>query len=248
MSLNSVIQLFSYSVKWLFGGLGWFLGGPLGGVVGFVSGTIIESFFIRITDKKASIGDFAINLLKLFAAVMKADGTVVKPELDYVKRFLKLNYGESKTLEALGVLKEMLKQEIPLNEVCSKIKNNIDQTSRTQLAVFLYNLAKIDGNITETEQTMLNIINQNLGINNNKKFTGSYIEPDDPIITTAYKILEINKTASVNDVKKAYRKLANKYHPDKVAFLGEEQKKNANELFQKVTSAYEIIKKEKNIS
>ena len=246
MSLNSVIQLFSYSVKWLFGGLGWFLGGPLGGVIGFISGAILESFFIRIKDKKASIGDFAINLLKLFAAVMKADGTVVKPELDYVKRFLKLNFGESKTLEALGVLKEMLKQDIPLNEVCFKIKNNLDQTSRSQLAGFLYNLAKVDGNITETEQAILNIINNNLGVTK-KQFTEPFVEYDAPIITTAYKTLGINRTASADDVKKAYRKLANKCHPDKVAFLGEDLKKSANEQFQKLTNAYEIIKKEKKL-
>jgi len=237
-----------FTIKWIGGGLGWFFGGPLGGVLGFISGTVTESFIIHIEDKKSHIGDFAVNLLMLIAVVMKSDGTVVKSELDYVKRFLKLNFGESKRLEALGLLKEMLNQEIPLNDACSKIKRNIDHTSQMQLVGFLYNLAKADGNINNSEQAILNIITQNLGVNsNNKQFTEQCIEQNS-LITEAYKILRINPTASIDEIKKAYRKLANKYHPDKVDFLGEEETIFANDNFQKITNAYEIIKREKNIT
>ena len=60
----------------------------------------------------------------------------------------------------------------------------------------------------------------------------------------AYKILEIEKGASVEDVKKAYRKMAKKYHPDKILHLGKEHQKGAEEKFKQVQDAYEQIKKE----
>jgi DnaJ like chaperone protein len=58
-----------------------------------------------------------------------------------------------------------------------------------------------------------------------------------------YKILEIEPSASDEEVKKAYRKMAVKFHPDKVAALGEEVQHAAKEKFQKVQEAYENIKK-----
>jgi DnaJ like chaperone protein len=65
--------------------------------------------------------------------------------------------------------------------------------------------------------------------------------------TSAFKILEIESTATDDEVKKAYRKMAMKYHPDKVRGLGEQHEKSANEKFLKVQEAYEQIKKERGI-
>lgn len=61
----------------------------------------------------------------------------------------------------------------------------------------------------------------------------------------AYKILEINKSDSDQKVKKAYRDLAKKHHPDKVQHLGEAYVKAAQEKFQKIQKAYERIKAER---
>jgi len=62
-----------------------------------------------------------------------------------------------------------------------------------------------------------------------------------------YKILGITKLATMEEIKKAYRKMAVTYHPDKVSYLGDEFKKSANEKFQKLNEAYEKIKKERGI-
>ena len=59
----------------------------------------------------------------------------------------------------------------------------------------------------------------------------------------AYKILEIEKGATASTVKKAYRKMAKKYHPDRVVHLGKEHQKGAEEKFKQVQDAYEQIKK-----
>ena len=67
-------------------------------------------------------------------------------------------------------------------------------------------------------------------------------------IDSAYKILEIDSNASDGEVKKAYRKMAVKYHPDKVAHLGKEIQRTAEEKFKAVSDAYNEIKRQRNIS
>ena len=64
---------------------------------------------------------------------------------------------------------------------------------------------------------------------------------------SAYKILELDSNATISEIKKAYRKMAKKYHPDKVSHLGEEHQKGAEEKFRKVQEAYEQLQKEKRI-
>jgi DnaJ like chaperone protein len=49
-------------------------------------------------------------------------------------------------------------------------------------------------------------------------------------------------------VKKAYRRMAMKYHPDKVSHLGEEFQEVAKDKFQKVHSAFNNIKKSRNMT
>jgi len=63
-----------------------------------------------------------------------------------------------------------------------------------------------------------------------------------------YEVLGIEKGCGDGDVKKAYRKMAVKYHPDKVAHLGKEIQGTAEEKFKAVSDAYNEIKKQRNIS
>ena len=62
-----------------------------------------------------------------------------------------------------------------------------------------------------------------------------------------YEILGVSKSASASEIKKAYRKMANKYHPDKIAHLGEEFREIAQNKFKSVSEAYNKIKKDRNI-
>ncbi len=67
-------------------------------------------------------------------------------------------------------------------------------------------------------------------------------------INSAYKVLEISPEATDDEVKAAYRKMAVKYHPDKVAHLGDDIQHAAKEKFQHLSAAYEEIKKQRGMN
>ena len=56
-----------------------------------------------------------------------------------------------------------------------------------------------------------------------------------------YKVLGIDPKASQHEIKRAYRQLANTYHPDKVAHLGDEFRALAEERFKEIQQAYEKL-------
>lgn len=237
--------------KWLGSGLGWAFGGPIGALLGFVVGSAIDSSFNNdgksdATRKiKTRSGDFNISLLVLIAAVMKADGKVVKAELNYVKKFFFKRYGTEKTKEYLLLLKDILKKDIPLHDVCLQIKTFTNYSTRLQLLHVLFGLASNDGDLSISEQQIIAKIASYIGINRNDftSIKAMFIKEVDG----DYKILEIDKNASDEELKKAYRKMALKYHPDKVSSLGEEHQKAAKEKFQSVQKAYENIKKQRGL-
>jgi DnaJ like chaperone protein len=200
-------------------------------------------------------------MLVLIASIMKADGVVRKSELDYVKHFLIRNFGREGAQEALKMLKDILKQDIPLEPVCQQICNNMNYSLRLQLIYFLINLASIDEDFKPSEERMLLFIAVHLEISahdiasirsmfheseqQSYQSPRSYSSPT--ALDRAYSVLGIDRSANADVIKKAYRAMAVKYHPDKVAYLGDDMKKSANEKFQRLNEAYELVKKDKGM-
>ncbi len=234
--------------KWIAGGLGWALFGPIGGIIGFAAGAILEQDGrpVQTRGQQTTTGGFVMTLLVLTAAVMKADGKVLKSELDFVKSYFRNAFGPDAATDATRMLRDILKQEIPVNEVCSQIKANMDYASRVQLLHFLYGIAQADGHIDISEQKIIDEIGYRTGVS--AKDINSVKSMFVKNTNWAYDVLEISTEATNEEVKKAYRKMAVKYHPDKVSHLGEDFQNKAKEKFQKVSEAYETIKKERNIA
>jgi DnaJ like chaperone protein len=233
--------------KWIGGGLGWALLGPLGGVLGFVVGSMFDrSDGQQRVFTGTTHGDFTMSLLTLTAAVMKADGRIMKSELEYVRQYFTQSFGPAASQEAMLYMRDLLKQEIPLRDVCYQIKHRLEHSSRLQLLHFLFGVSKADGKVHPREVEVIEKIAGYLGIS--AKDLGSikamFYEDTD----AAYRILEIEASASDDEVKKAYRKMADKYHPDKVAYLGEDIRKAAGEKFRKVKNAYDTIKKDRGMN
>jgi DnaJ like chaperone protein len=236
--------------KWLGGSLGWAFGGPIGAIVGFAIGAVIDDTRV-VSDatgvkRQTQTGDFTSSLLVLCAAVIKADGKILKSELDYIKTFFVKHFGVDHTREQMLVLREILKQDIPIHEVCRQIKQYMEYPSRVQLLHFLFGIAANDGEISSQELEIITAIANQLGISlgDYNSIKNMFIRNHD----SDYAILEVASSATDEEVKKAYRKMAIKFHPDKVAHLGDEYQKDAKEKFQKVQEAYENIRKQRGIS
>ncbi|MEE4197923.1 MAG: TerB family tellurite resistance protein [Bacteroidales bacterium] len=234
--------------KWIAGGLGWAIFGPIGGILAFALGSLIEKVDAqsRTGYSMTTTGSFAASLLVLIAAVMKADGRVMKSELNYIKKYFIQTFGEESAAEAIHLLRDLLKQTIPVQSVCLQIKQNLDYSSRLELLHLLLGVAKADGQVDASELNAIALISRYLGISSKDfdSIKSMFVEE----VNSAYRILEIESTVSDEEVKKAYRKMALKYHPDKVSHLGEDFQLKAKEKFQRVNEAYEKIKKERGMN
>ncbi|MFW5823321.1 MAG: TerB family tellurite resistance protein, partial [Tangfeifania sp.] len=235
--------------KWIGGGLGWAMGGPIGAIFGFIIGSIVDGSSTELQtgrgrttgySGRTTTGGYVMSLLVLTAAVMKADGKVVKSELDYVKKFMVQNFGAASAQEAVKMLRDILKQSIPVNEVCRQIQMNMNYSARLQLLHFLFGIAQADGRVDEIERKVIENIGMQMGIGRSdfESIQAMFVRN----IDADYKILEIEPNASNDELKKAYRRMAMKYHPDKVSHLGNDFQKAAKDKFQKVSQAYENIK------
>lgn len=234
-------------------GLGWAFGGPLGGIIGYAIGALfsgnrprvirsqVEDTFGNTEEKR----DFNVTLLVLSAAVMKADGNVKRSELDYVKRFFLQNFGQQRAESYIKMLREILEKEYNLYEVSQQVGRYMDYSSRLQLLHYLFGIANADGMVAQEELRVINTISDYMGITNSdfQSVKAMFIKETN----NAYKILGIEPTATDEEVKRAYREMAKKNHPDLVSSLGEEVRQAAEKKFQEINGAYESIKKQRGI-
>ncbi len=232
--------------KWIGGGLGWAFGGPIGGVLGFIFGTMVDGMSSgKYEYKPTQSGDFSVSLLILSAAVMKADQKVMKSELEYVRRFFTHNFGAVVANQRIQMLQEILKQDFNVQEVCGQIAQYMEYPARLQLLHYLFGIASADGQYNAKEVEMVGILAGYLGIErgDHDSIRAMFVKD----IDSAYKVLEVSSDATDEEVKAAYRKMAVKYHPDKVEHLGPEIRKSAEEKFQHLQAAYEEIKKRRGM-
>lgn len=243
------------------------MGGPIGAIIGVVIASLFDgaqalpgpendarSTTYTADDRqsqrrtRATQGDIRVSLLVLIACVMKADGHVRKSELDLVKRFLMRNYGEQGALSALQVLKNLLEQDINPVDVSRQIAQHVNYSTRLELLHFLFDLANADNEFVDSELQMIQLISDAMNISaaDFRSLAALYQKAKDP--DWAYTLLEITPAATNDEVKKAYRRMAMKYHPDKVAGAGDEIKANATEKFRAINEAYEHIKSVRGIN
>ena len=257
--------------KWIGGSIGWSVGGPIGAIAGFALGALLDNSLADPAEKQrvyenaqqshqTKPGDFGMSLVILSAAVMNADQKIMKSELDFVKSYLNQQFGAQHAQELTMALKEVLKTEVPVRQVCLQIRSNMSHPMRLQLLHYLFGVGYADGVLSRVELNTLNSIARYLGISQKDFYSisamfggggssgGRRSTSSTLGIDQSYKILEIDSSVSDTEVKKAYRKMAKKYHPDKVAALGPEFQKAAKEKFQKVQQAYEEVKNRRGIS
>lgn len=232
-------------------GLGWAFAGPIGGLLGWWLGGQMDGQNVNTqaqfgpTQGQTRPGDFAIALLVLVAAVMKADGKVVKSELDFVKAFLVKSFGRANAQEMLVLLKNLLEQDYYVYEVAGQINQHMSSAEKLQLLHVLFGISEADGHVDKSEVDIIREISQHL------KLTQADFEAIMAIFVkdnqSYYKVLEIDPSASDQEIKKAYRNMAARFHPDKVQHLGTDFQKLAEDKFKAINEAYQQIKAERKI-
>lgn len=190
--------------------------------------------------------DFPTQLLALSAYMMKSDGKVLKSELDFVKAFLAQQFGNQFNTSHLQTLKHFLDApSIPIDQICSDIRMRAQVEIRIQLLHYLFGIAQSDGQVSDQEIKTLQYLANLLQVPpmDFRSVQGMFKQN----LNADYEILGIEESASDEEVKKAYRQMAVRYHPDKVASLGEEYQKGAKEKFQRIQEAYDNIKKARGL-
>jgi DnaJ like chaperone protein len=190
--------------------------------------------------------DFASMLMVLSAGVMKADGKIVKAELEYVKAFFTQQFGSQFGTHHLQTLKKYLdSSSLPVQQICSDIAQRTTVEIRIHLLHYLFGIAKADGDVSVAE------VNEIQRIANYLRIPPTDFETIKSMFYRSadgdYLILGITASASDEEIKKAYRAMALRYHPDKVLQMGPEYQEGAKEKFQKVQEAYENLKKKRGI-
>ncbi len=238
----------------IFGGiLGFTMGGPIGALVGVALGGMAHNLAgggaqsSRTLEGSSSSGDFHISFLVLSAIVIKADGKVHPKELEFVRAGFVKMFGKQKANQSFKVFKSVIDQEINTKVICDQIRGYTSHAMRLQLVHFLFQIGLADGHLHSTELDAIRKIANYLYVRSADFDSIHAMFAEKTTRKDYYTILEITPTATNDEVKRAYRKMVKKYHPDKLIDLGADVKAAGKEKFMKVQDAYDVICKERGI-
>ncbi|MCF0180356.1 MAG: TerB family tellurite resistance protein [Bacteroidales bacterium] len=265
------------TTRWLGGLFGAIWGGPIGAIAGYVFGSIVESVFSSDKDydskgnatggsfrdsrgqNTSSANDdqrngYLFSILLLSAHIIQADGKIMHSEMEFVRKNIRNNFGPIAEQQADEILKKLFtrRQELGENkwnqeivQCCKQISQHLSYEQRLQLMAFLCEIAKADGTIDKNEINFLQAIARNLIVEESQ--VNQMLNLGGNTLEEAYKVLGVSPDASDEEVKKAYRKMALQYHPDKVATLGDDVKAAAEKKFKEIGAAKDLIFKTRGL-
>ena len=240
--------------KWILGGLGFAFAGPVGALVGVLLGSLFDYNINKYEAEKAQSnghkqysqratqGDIKLSIIVLIACVIKADGRILKSEINNIKPFFVSTFGQEGAKQALLLLKELLKKDIDTIAISRQVAQYVNSSVRLEILHLLIDIANSDGEFHPLERQVIEQIASGMNIQHADLHSMLALTQKQQDPTWAYTALEIAPTATDEEVKKAYRRMAMKYHPDKVANAGEEIRQQATDKFRGINEAYEHIK------
>lgn len=246
--------------KWIGGIMGFMAMGPLGALAGYAIGSLFDKAAYDPENMDAGNetytgqrNSFLFSLLVMASYIIRADGKIMHSEMEFVRRFLRTNFGEDAVAEGEQILLNLFEQrkrmeatnpyafQNTIRECGAQIAANMSYEERLQLLSFLAQIARSDGNVCAAEIDALKEVAQSMQLS--AKEVESMLNLSGNSLEEAYKVLEVEPTATDDEVRAAYRRLALKHHPDRVATLGEDIRKAAEEKFQSINNAKERIYK-----
>ncbi len=253
--------------KFLGGAVGLTMGGPLGLLIGGVIGHKLVDKPLQRNDNELTQAAFFSATFSIMGHISKADGHVSKDEIAMARQIMdhmKLDTEQKRA--AIDLFNQGKQENFDLDGVLAQFKS-VAHRRTTLLQMFLeiqLHAALADGKIDASEQIIINkiayqsgfskqhieqliaLVSSNLGLAGNRYQYGHNEAHKSPaeLLKEAYEMLGITASVSDAEVKKAYRRLMNQHHPDKLVSKGlpEEMIQMATEKTQQIKAAYELVK------
>lgn len=253
--------------KLLGGTFGFALGGPLGALVGAALGHTVDARRRRTAAGRYTTGARERTQTAFFTATFsvlghlaKADGRVTRDEIRLTEAVMdRMQLGEELRVLAKSLFRQGKESGFALDAVIEQFRQECHR-SRMLLQMFieiLLQAAYVDGELHTAERRILLHICARLGISpahfdhldamvrgtrGGSHMRGGVARGDE--LTRAYDILNVSPDANDDEVKRAYRRLLNQHHPDKLVAKGlpEEMMRLASEKTHEIRQAYERIR------
>ena len=236
---------------WLFGaGLGWFMGGPLGAIVGAaLQNALSQGEYTKIGENSRATNEetiFVANLVAIMTKICMADGHISREERGVIHNFFQksLGYGGNELRIIDAMIDETDRRNPDLGQICASFRRFAKHEQSLILLDLAYNIATVDHVITAGEEQAIRELIAALGISEEEHIR---IRNRHAIAKRSdhYMVLGLDSSASIQDIKKAYKALAKQYHPDKVSHLGGELVEFAHQKFQEINDSYQAVKNER---
>jgi len=265
--------------KMVGGAFGFAMGGPIGAILGSVLGHKfdqgLEGLQQPLGDGYADVervqSVFFTTTFSVMGHLAKADGQVTADEIAMARQIMaQMQLDSEQQRIAINLFNEGKQSGFPLDEVLWQFRRETHRRNnlwRMFLEIQLH-AAYADGKVHAEEQRILQHIAEQLGFSAQAfarleqgvraahRFdgyggeAGARTAPSPKeLLRAAYEMLEISDSSSGAEVKKAYRRMMNRHHPDKLVAKGlpEEMIKLATEKTQEIKQAYDLIKKERGM-
>ncbi|MBR1427923.1 MAG: TerB family tellurite resistance protein [Prevotella sp.] len=202
---------------------------------------------------------FLFSILVLSSYIIRADGKVMHSEMEHLRAFIRNNFGYNAVDQADQIMRRLFDQQKKMEsqragsyediviQSCRQIASNMQYEQRLQLIAFLADIARADGIVTNQEVNALRTVARAMGLSEKEVDSMLNLSDGATNLDAAYKVLEISPDATDDEVRKAYRKLALKHHPDRVATLGEDVRKAAEKKLQEINAARDLIFKSRGL-
>jgi DnaJ like chaperone protein len=247
--------------------------GSIAGPLGTILGGFIGHLFDRASEERQFLGtasaagraaevawrtgadpvsqaqvNFLTCLIGLSISVADADGGVRASHVDAMKDFFRRSFsfgaGDQELIQRL--IEEMYRnrQRIDVPGLCGYYAAVSTFEGRVLLLRLLFQIARADtAGVTRREEDLILTIALNLGLGEQvfRQVRAEFMRESG----RAWEVLGIPPDSRVEEIKSAYRQLSLKHHPDKVANLGPEFVKVAEERFKAIQQAYDEIRREK---
>jgi DnaJ like chaperone protein len=259
--------------KLIGGAFGYLLGGPLGALLGIALGGSFDKGYgkaVRGGWERLDPGDqervqtaFFTATFSVMGHLAKADGAVSRDEIQLARDVMqRMNLSADLRRTAIRLFTEGKATDFPLDDVLEQLRRECHRR-RNLLQMFIeiqLHAAYADGVVHEAERRVLLRLCERLGFSSvelrhlevmvraaihlgARERGGPEVRPARAALQEAYEVLGVSRQASNDEVKKAYRRLMNQHHPDKLVAKGlpEEMIDLATDKTQEIRKAYELI-------